>query len=194
MLRPGYRRSNDKDIYIMPILKNKRHEKFALGLFKGMSMHDAAIEAGYSPNYIDQAASRLYRNVKIFERIQELHKMAASDAVMTVREIEERLTEIGRARLVDFVDEGGKITLKVANNAALQEFVITDWKGGKEERAASRTTKVKLHNPMTAMDLLNKMRGDYPPANVLQLEAGDKLGEALAELLGRLRGNKGEST
>lgn len=174
---------------VIMILRNKRHEKFALNIYKGMSMHDAAIEAGYSPKYIDQAASRLYRYVKIQERILELFKMAASDAVMTVREIEERLTEIGRARLVDFVDEDGKITLKAGNNGALQEFVVTDWKGGKEERAASRTTKVKLHNPMTAMDMLNKMRGDYPPANVLQLEPGDKLGEALAELLSRLRGN-----
>ncbi|MBA7633888.1 hypothetical protein ES703_41459 [subsurface metagenome] len=178
----------------MPILKNKRHEKFAINIFKSMSLHDAALGAGYSPKYIDQTASRLYRNVKILDRVQELHKMAESDAVMSQKEIEERLTEIGRARLVDFVDENGKITLKVANDGALREFVLTDWKGGKEERAESRTTKIKLHNPMTAMDMLNKMRGDYPPANVLQLEPGDTLGPMLVELLTKLRGygNKDE--
>lgn len=178
----------------MPILKNSRHERFARNIFKGMSMHDAGIEAGYSPNYIDQAGSRLYRNVKILERVQELHKTAETDAVMTVQEIEERLTEIGRARLVDFVDDQGKITLRVANDGALQEFVITDWKGGKEERAASRTTKIKLHNPMAAMDMLNRMRGDYPPANVLQLEAGDTLKPILTDLLSRLRGKKEQET
>lgn len=170
------------------ILKNSRYEKFAQAVFSGKSQKDAAIEAGFSPRTADLTGYRLIRNDKIMARIQELHKETASAAVMSVREIEERLTEIGRARLVDFVDENGKITLKVANDGALQEFVITDWKGGKEERAASRTTKIKLHNPMTAMDMLNRMRGDYPPANVLQLEAGDTLKPVLTELLGRLRG------
>lgn len=178
----------------MPVLKNKRHEKFALCLFKGMSREDAMDEAGYKKSRFRSTASRLATNSNILARIVELHKMAASDAVMTVREIEERLSEIGRARLVDFVDEDGKITLKVANNAALQEFVITDWKGGKEERAASRTTKVKLHNPMTAMDMLLKKWGEYPSPNVLQLEAGDTLKPVLTDLLARLRGKKEPDT
>lgn len=177
----------------MPVLKNSRHERFAQAIFKGKTQHDAAIEAGYSPRTSDLTAYRLIRKDKIIDRIQELHSMTASSLVMSQQEIEERLTEIGRARLVDFVDESGKITLKVANDGALREYVITDWRGGKEERAASRTTKIKLHNPMTAMDMLNKMRGAYPPANVLKLEPGEQLSEALTELLGRLRGNKAKS-
>lgn len=178
----------------MPVLKNSRHEKFAVASFKGMTGHDAAIEAGYSLKTVNQTASRLLTYVNIIDRIEELKKEVASDAVMSQQEIEERLTEIGRARLVDFVDESGKITLKVANDGALREFVITDWRGGKEERAASRTTKIKLHNPMTAMDMLIRLRGKYPPANVLQLEAGDSLKPVLAGLLSRLRGEEQEGT
>lgn len=173
----------------MSVLKNSRHERFAQAVFNGKTQKDAAIEAGYKPLWIDSVASRLSSNVKILQRIQELHSMTASSAVMSQQEIEERLTEIGRARLVDFVDESGKITLKgVANDGALREFVITDWKGGKEERAESRTTKIKLHSPMTAMDMLIRLRGKYPPANVLKLEAGDTLTPIINELLPRLRG------
>ena len=43
---------------------------------------------------------------------------------------------------------------------------------------------------ITAVVELNKMGGDYPPSKI-ELEPGEKMTEALAELLGRLRGNKG---
>jgi len=45
----------------VPILKNNRHEKFALALFKGMSQKDAAIEAGYKESRAYETSYRLVR-------------------------------------------------------------------------------------------------------------------------------------
>lgn len=80
----------------MAALKNYRHEKFALALFKGMSQKDAAIGAGYKPSRARQTASRLATNGNIVARILELHQKAESDAIMSVRERKERLSEIAR--------------------------------------------------------------------------------------------------
>lgn len=85
--------SSDKQLNTQP-LKNNRHERFCLALFKGMSQKDAAIEAGYSPKWARSAASRLSTNVNILGRIRQLQEMAKSDAVMTVTERKERLTEL----------------------------------------------------------------------------------------------------
>ena len=63
-------------------------------------------------------------------------------------------------------------------------------KGAGKKSQQYITTKLKLHNPITAIDLLNKMGGDYPPSKV-EVEPGEKLGEALTELLSRLRGTSG---
>lgn len=164
MLKPGYRRSNDKDIYIMPILKNSRHEKFSLNIFKGMSLHDAAIEAGYSPNHIDQAGSRLYRNVKILARIKELNEAAEDDTIASVKERKEVLTEVIRGRFTHFIDIDGNIielTEENLKSAALQEVRVTQFTGGKDGRAKENTTTIKLHSPIQAIDLLNKMEKIY---------------------------------
>ena len=78
----------------MAALKNNRHEKFALSLFKGMSQQDAALQAGYKPSRARQTASRLATMLPIVARILELHQKAESDAIMSVRERKEKLTEI----------------------------------------------------------------------------------------------------
>lgn len=78
----------------MAALKNSRHEKFALSLFKGMSQQDAALQAGYKPSRARQTASRLATMLPIVARILELHQKAESDAIMSVRGRKERLTEI----------------------------------------------------------------------------------------------------
>lgn len=152
----------------MPILKNKRHENFALAIFKGMSQKAAAIEAGYKESRAYETASDLVRNSKVFDRIQELHQKAASDAIMTVRERKERLSEIARARLTDYTTCGPDRDLiligpESPNTAALQE-VTTRTEYDKDGAGVAVVTKIKLHNPMMAIDLLNKMGGDYPPS------------------------------
>ena len=93
----------------MAALKNNRHEKFALSLFKGMSQQDAAIQGGYSVKTARQIGSRLLTKVDILARLQELQDAAASDKVASVIERKERLTEVARHRIETPVTAGHKI-------------------------------------------------------------------------------------
>jgi len=84
------------------ILKNNRHEKFALAIFKGMSQKDAAIEAGYSPRTAIASASRLLTNVNIASRITQLQSQTESEAIMSVKERKERLSEIAKEDIYSY--------------------------------------------------------------------------------------------
>ena len=141
----------------------KRQESFALLLFQGKPQREAYILAGYSdkmsPSTIDEDASRLAHSSKVLARVNELRAAVASPAIGTVEERMKRLTEIYRANLTDFVDKDGNIELKPSG--ALAEVVIEDWKGGKEERASSQTKRVKLRDPVSAIQEHNKMEHIY---------------------------------
>ena len=176
----------------MPILKNSRHEKFCLALVKGMSQTDAAIDAGYKKSRARFTGSELVTYSNIIERRAELSKLAQSSTIMTARQRKERLSEIGNARLSDFieVDKGGKITsidIKGAHSGALQEVNVSEFAGGKGQRTRERSTKLKLHNPMQAIDLLNKMEGEYPTVKI-----DIDFGKPFRELLNRLHGYQEE--
>ena len=172
----------------MGILKNYRHERFVLGIYKGMCQKDAAIFAGYMPTRARQTGHELVTYSDIKKRLEELGAVVETVTVMDQTEVKERLTEIGRARLIDFVDKDCNITLEAENNGALAEVVVTEYTIGKGDVALSKqATKIKLHNPITAMAELSKLRGDYAPAKV-SIEPDGVLGELLTGLLGRLRG------
>ncbi len=156
----------------MAVLQNKRHEKFALNVLKGMSLHDAALDASYSAKTVDQTASRLFRNVKIVQRILELGKMAESDGIMSVRERKEKLSEIGRGSLPDFMTpEGIKVTKDSPNVGAVSELT-TVTRVFRKSGDPVVITKVKTHPPVPAIDLLNKMDRIYgeeiPAGDVVQ--------------------------
>ena len=154
----------------MPQLRNKRHEKFALDVFKSMPLGDSAIDAGYTPARAYSTGSRLARNGKIMERIAELFRKAESDAVMTVQERMAMLSEIGRARFTDFVTcgpDGSWVDIGSENKhgAALSEVSSrTEY----DENGDHPTvyTKIKLHNPITAINELNKMDGSHAPTKI----------------------------
>jgi len=179
----------------MPPLKNHRHEKIALGLFKGLSQQDAFIQAGYNEKWARSSASHtLSTNLNIKERVRELHTKAASAAVMTVQRRKERLSEIAEARISDFVscDEHGthiKIGIESAHSAAISE-VKTRKEYSDQGATEAEMTRLKLHDPVRSIAELNKMEGEYSPANVLkvELEPGDELGKVLENLLRGLRG------
>lgn len=152
-----------------------KQKRFVLNILKGMSQREAYIKAGYSnrskPATIDSHACRLVQSAKIMTRLAELQQAAEDVAVMNVRERKKRLSEIGRARLNEFIDSEGQVTLHGENNGALQEVVIEDWRGAGEIQ--TRNKKIKLHNPIEAIKELNKMGGDYP----LEKKATDALAD-----------------
>lgn len=151
----------------MQPLKNVRHEKFALALFKGKSQKDAAIEAGYKTKNCESIASRLVKKSQVFQRILDLQEMAESDAIMSVIQRKERLSEIARARLTDFVEAGAdgsyiNVGLESVNSAALKK-VKSRTEYDKDGANAAVITKLELHDPIRAIAELNKMERVYEP-------------------------------
>ena len=146
-----------------------KQERFTLNLFKGLSQREAYIQAGYSknnsPNTIDRHAYDLANNDKVLTRFNELRDMTTTEAVMPVIERKERLSEIGRAKLTDFQTagaDGSFIDIGPENKSAgaLQEITSrTEYNANGSNPAI--ITKVKLHDPVRAIDLLNKMDKIY---------------------------------
>ena len=98
----------------------------------------------------------------VIARLVELRAEAASKAVMSVVERKERLSELGRGRIVDFLTENGagiEVSRETPNVGAVMELTTEQVGGG--ESAPVIKTKVKLHNPIQAIDTLNKMEGVY---------------------------------
>lgn len=149
----------------MPSLANARHENFCLNLVSGMSQTEAYIKAGYSPRGANGEASKLISNHIISARIRELQKASESSKIISVQKRKERLTEIIEASHPDFHDAEGRpvsLTHDTPNVGAVAD-VTQEYDSGAERMV---TTKVKLHDPMKAMDILNKMGGDYPPNKI----------------------------
>lgn len=83
----------------MSELKNARKEKFAQCMAMGLSQRKAYREAfessrDWKDNTVDSRASELYRLQEVRERVQELKAQAASEAVMTIIERKEWLTNL----------------------------------------------------------------------------------------------------
>src|SRR5271165_2879982 len=75
----------------MPILENLRWELFAQGIAKGLTQGQAYVQAGYKPS--PSAPSRLFENVRIKERVQELVGRKAIDVVINRQFITEALID-----------------------------------------------------------------------------------------------------
>ncbi|MBA7466129.1 hypothetical protein ES707_01304 [subsurface metagenome] len=139
----------------------QKQETFCVKYFENGSVTEAAIAAGYSAKNARKTGSHNFEKPHIKARIQELRDEVKNAAVMSVQERMERLTEIARARLTDFMvlgQDGSWINLgpEVPMTAAIQEITSrTEY----DDKGASPAviTRIKLHNPLQAIDLLNKM-------------------------------------
>lgn len=156
----------------MKRLLTVKQEKFVQNLFYGMNQAKAYTEAGYtctSLASITSNACRLAKNVYVLQYLQTLRDKAEAAKVMSVKERKERLTEIAKARLTDFMElgqDGSWVNLgpEVQGTAAIQEIHSrTEY----DDDGAKPTvhTSVKLHDPMKAIDLLNKMDRLYYEEN-----------------------------
>jgi hypothetical protein len=138
-----------------------KQDNFARGLFAGLSQREAYLRAGYSPRQsraaLDINACRLAENPKLVLRVAALRKQADDALIMVVRERMIRLSEIGRARLVDFLDAQGNPILdkNMANNGGVAEFVVETRLTKKGETVITR--KIRLYDPVAAIVELNKM-------------------------------------
>ena len=118
-----------------------KQEKFVRNLIQGMSQREAYKNSYDTENMtdksIDEVACRLFNEVKIQSRYNELIERAANASVMTAQERLEYLTAIvygTEQEQVQGIVEGVKV-----------EF----------ERPADLNTRMK------AIDIMNKMQGEY---------------------------------
>jgi len=82
----------------MGILSNARHERFAQGVAKGKSQHEAYVYAGYPPDqkpqHLRASAGTLARRPEIANRIAELQAKQALRIGTTVDELVVELDEM----------------------------------------------------------------------------------------------------
>lgn len=108
----------------MGVLTNAKYEKFAQGIFEGLSQRKAYREAfpnsvKWKDATVDNRASELYNTSEILGRVKELQESAADDSILSVIERKK-------------------------------------WLSGVIESFDERT-----ENKLKALDLLNKMDGEY---------------------------------
>ncbi len=108
----------------MGVLTNAKYEKFAQGIFEGLSQRKAYREAfpnsvKWKDSTVDNRASELYNTSEILGRVKELKESAADDSILSVIERKK-------------------------------------WLSGVIESFDERT-----ENKLKALDLLNKMDGEY---------------------------------
>lgn len=145
----------------MPPLKHQKQERFCLEYFKSGNAAASAVLAGYSVRSIRAIASTLLTKINIQKRLEELRKKAEADSIMTVVERKQRLSEIARAKVPDFVDEDGIKVDKVSRNVGAVAEVTTRTKLYRKTGEAVNITNFKLHSPIQAINELNKMEGIY---------------------------------
>jgi len=144
---------------------SQKQETFCVKYFELGNAGEAARLAKYSPRTADVIGRENLQKPTIQARLQELRAEVKSAAIMNVQERQERLTEIARARLTDFMELGQdgswvNIGKETPQGGAIQEIHSrTEY----DDDGAHPTvhTSVKLHDPMKAIAELNKMDKIY---------------------------------
>ena len=143
----------------------QKQETFCVKYFELGHGTEAALIAGYNPRTAAIIASQNLRKLNIKARIEELRQKVEDASVMDVLERQQRLTEIARAKLTDFMElglDGSWVNIgeETPNGGAIQE-IHSRTEYDKDGANPTVHTSVKLHDPMKAIDLLNKMDKIY---------------------------------
>lgn len=153
----------DSDIKLKPA-----HKKFVIRYINnGYVAHDAALYAGYSPKSAHSQGSRLLKDEKIKQVIEAHFQELANDNRKKKEAIVADLLEIVNLDVTDFfnISEDGKMSLKPTNQV---EKSKRKWIN-EIQLLPSGNIKVKLFSKETALEMLNKIEGNYEkdkaPAN-----------------------------
>ncbi len=167
----------------------QRQETFCLKYFELGNASEAALIAGYSPRTVRAIASVNLTKVNIQTRLKELRQVVEDASVANVLERKQILTEIARGNLIDYQEvgaDGGYLSIgkESPNTRAISE-ITSRTEYNKDESSAALVTKVKLHNPSQAIDLLNKMDGAYAPEKYfnVNVEITDLTDEELTNII-----------
>lgn len=128
----------------------------------------AAIAAGYTLKSAPVMASKNLRRVNVIKRITELRQKTEDKTIMQVIERKQRLSEIARGKVTDFMSmDGDEVRCFIEPHSegagAVQEVSsrTTRLEGNPDNPIEVVTTKVKMHDPVRAISELNKMEKIY---------------------------------
>ncbi|MCJ7669538.1 MAG: terminase small subunit [Dehalococcoidia bacterium] len=152
----------------------QKQETFCVKYFELGNATQAAVLAGYKPKNADVIASQNLQKLSIKERLQELRQKTEDASVMNVLERKQRLTEIAKARLTDFMElgqDGSWVNLgpETPLSGAIQE-IHSRTEYDKDGASPTVYTSVKLYNPLQAIDLLNKMDKLYSEGAIVNID------------------------
>ena len=139
----------------------QRQETFCLKYFELGNASEAAKIAKYSPKTAYVMGAENLSKPKIQARIQELRQKAEDASVANVLERKQRLTEIARANIPDYITEDGIKVEKQSPNVGAVSEITTKTKVFRRTGEVVNITNLKLHSPIQAIDLLNKMDKIY---------------------------------
>ncbi len=143
----------------------QKQETFCLKYFELGNASEAARIANYSPKTAAVIGRENLLKPNIRARIDQLRQVAEDASVANVLERKQKLTEILRARMSDFMTAGPdgswiNIGPEQTQSAALQG-VTSRTEVNDDEAADAVITKIKLHDPIRAIDILNRMDKVY---------------------------------
>ncbi|MCK5236310.1 MAG: terminase small subunit [Deltaproteobacteria bacterium] len=141
----------------------QKQATFCLKYFELGNASEAARIALYSPRTAAVIGRENLLKPKIKAKIAELRQKAEDATIADVIERRQVLTEIVRGRFADFMT---KLTPEKLRSAALQEIRITEVGQG----TPIKTTTIKLHSAIQAIDTLNKMDKLYTDGAMVSID------------------------
>lgn len=118
-----------------------KQEKFVRNLIQGMSQREAYKNSYDAENMtdktIDEEACRLFNDCKISARYKELQDRLENATIMTAKERLEYLTEV-------IMGLQGENIVEIVDGETIE-----------------RTVPTSMKNKLSAIDLMNKMQGEY---------------------------------
>lgn len=148
---------------------NEKQRQFIHEYIKDFNATQAAIRAGYSKRSAGVQGSDLLKKPKIADEIQRIQTERHNAAIMEFDEACRILTDIARGRVVDYMDEDGRIDIRQIREThphAVQS-IDHDMKieGSNQDPEYIHVTKLKLHSPIAAIQQLAKMKNWESPVN-----------------------------
>ena len=140
-----------------------KQEAFCINYFTLRNASQAALVAGYSPHTAPWIAYENLQKPQIARRLAELEAKVESEAIGAVTERKQRLTEIYRATVADFVDENGN--LSISGKDKLKTPAVAEIRT--ERTVLGIKTTLKLRDPIGAIAEQNKMERIGAPDNQL---------------------------
>lgn len=138
-----------------------KQEKFVRNLIEGMTQREAYKNSYNAENMtdksIDEEACRLFNDIKVNARYRELQDELAKQSIMTAQERLIYLTELVK-------DIKGEKVLEVVNGE-VKEY----------------TAPASVKNKLSAIDIMNKMQGEYTTNTKVTVSYEDRLKELVGE-------------